>query len=402
MPITNVKSDWISGNLVFSEKVIGNGAQVHFGVNDDGLDVKFFGATSGKYMLWDESADKLILVSDFSCSGTATLTGAVDLSGATVTGMTLTASVVAPDTSDGAALGSASLMWSDLFLASGAVINFNNGDVTLTHSSNALALAGGSFSVGGAFGMADDQVLTLGSTTATAATKITMSFDESATGIGLFNMGSASVPMVLATNPGATVIANTVNVLHSAGAGDCDDLIASYTKVALSGDGDSGTTAVGHAARAYVGTEAGSTTVVSQLYGSQPWVSHFGTGAVTAMSALSAKCDVNTGNFTASTVNAGHFHVEGAATVTGQFDGVMIEIYPDVTCLDSILALIVDSTATVTSGIRASGTFTNLFELANGSGCVHGGAAAAAVAGYIKMKEGGTTYRIPYLVDSDS
>ena len=31
-----------------------------FGVNDTGVDVKFFGATSGAYLLWDESADKLL------------------------------------------------------------------------------------------------------------------------------------------------------------------------------------------------------------------------------------------------------------------------------------------------------------------------------------------------------
>ena len=31
------------------------------GVDDTGHDVKFFGATSGKYMLWDESADELVL-----------------------------------------------------------------------------------------------------------------------------------------------------------------------------------------------------------------------------------------------------------------------------------------------------------------------------------------------------
>ena len=48
-----------------------------------------------------------------------------------------------PASSDGTALGSTSKMWSDLFLASGGVINFNNGDVTLTHSSNALTIAGG-------------------------------------------------------------------------------------------------------------------------------------------------------------------------------------------------------------------------------------------------------------------
>jgi len=35
-------------------------------------------------------------------------------------------------------------MWADLFLASGGVINWNAGDVTLTHSSNAVTIAGGS------------------------------------------------------------------------------------------------------------------------------------------------------------------------------------------------------------------------------------------------------------------
>jgi len=186
---------------------------------------------------------------------------------------------------------------------------------------------------------------------------------------GSSSFGSLATPITLAVNPGATVVGSTVNLLHSAGAGDCDDLIGAYVKTAVSGDGDSGTTVVGHASRAYAGTVVGSTTVVSQLYGSQPWVSHFGTGAVTAMSGLSAKCDVNTGNFTASTVNAGHFHIEGAATVTGQFDGVMIECYPDVTCLDSMLALAVDGVATVTSMIRVSGAATNMFEwAATGSG----------------------------------
>jgi hypothetical protein len=48
-----------------------------------------------------------------------------------------------PTTNDGAELGSASLAWSDLFLASGAVVNFNNGDVTMTHSVNALDIDGG-------------------------------------------------------------------------------------------------------------------------------------------------------------------------------------------------------------------------------------------------------------------
>lgn len=44
-----------------------------------------------------------------------------------------------PTTSDSAALGTAALMWSDLFLASGGVINWNNGALTLTQSTETLA-----------------------------------------------------------------------------------------------------------------------------------------------------------------------------------------------------------------------------------------------------------------------
>ena len=55
----------------------------------------------------------------------------------------LIADTLSPVTSDGVALGTGSLMWSDLFLASGSVVNFNNGDVTLTHSSETLTVGGG-------------------------------------------------------------------------------------------------------------------------------------------------------------------------------------------------------------------------------------------------------------------
>jgi hypothetical protein len=74
--------------------------------------------------------------------GTAVLTGTA--TGVAVTGTLTTSGALTPSSSDGAALGSASVMWSDLFLASGAVINFNNGDVTVTHSANTLAFAGAS------------------------------------------------------------------------------------------------------------------------------------------------------------------------------------------------------------------------------------------------------------------
>jgi len=48
-----------------------------------------------------------------------------------------------PHVSDGVSLGTGSLMFSDLFLASGSVVNFNNGDMTITHASNQLTISGG-------------------------------------------------------------------------------------------------------------------------------------------------------------------------------------------------------------------------------------------------------------------
>lgn len=47
-----------------------------------------------------------------------------------------------PTANDSGALGASGTAWSDLFLASGGVINWDAGDVTITHSGNTLAFAG--------------------------------------------------------------------------------------------------------------------------------------------------------------------------------------------------------------------------------------------------------------------
>jgi hypothetical protein len=52
-------------------------------------------------------------------------------------------SILGPVNNDQLALGTTGTSWSDLFLASGAVIGFNNGDVTITHSADNLTIAGG-------------------------------------------------------------------------------------------------------------------------------------------------------------------------------------------------------------------------------------------------------------------
>ena len=74
-----------------------------FGVDDTGVDVKFFGATSGAYLLWDESADKLLtaggavvdIVKDkLLIGGTAVTTTAAELNVLdAVTGGTVTANL---------------------------------------------------------------------------------------------------------------------------------------------------------------------------------------------------------------------------------------------------------------------------------------------------------------------
>ena len=79
--------------------------------------------TNGPYSIWVDA-------------GTTRLDGEVSLG-----------SNIYPTTTDTVALGTSSLMFSDLFLASGAVINFNNGDVTLTHSADKITMAGGSIEI---------------------------------------------------------------------------------------------------------------------------------------------------------------------------------------------------------------------------------------------------------------
>lgn len=45
------------------------------GVDDTGHDVKFFGATTGKYFLWDESADKVVLIGGLDVTGNTAMVG---------------------------------------------------------------------------------------------------------------------------------------------------------------------------------------------------------------------------------------------------------------------------------------------------------------------------------------
>lgn len=107
------------------------------------------GALGTSSLMWSDLFLALGSVINWN-NGDVTLTHAanqLNFAGAT-SGYRYHAAVL-PATSDAAALGSVTLMWADLFLASGAVINWSNGDLTLTHSADTLTLAGGNVALGG-------------------------------------------------------------------------------------------------------------------------------------------------------------------------------------------------------------------------------------------------------------
>jgi cytoskeletal protein CcmA (bactofilin family) len=56
------------------------------GVDDTGYDVKFFGATTGKSLLWDESADSLIVTGNSTVSGTLGVTGVLTATSLDISG----------------------------------------------------------------------------------------------------------------------------------------------------------------------------------------------------------------------------------------------------------------------------------------------------------------------------
>ena len=142
-----------------------------------GRAAKTSAAGTEKVPIDDSGADKYITVTNlfsgpvFPAGLTASGSTAFDFSGSsgafkTPTGLSTFggsghafASILYPSTNDGAALGDTSHGFSDLFLATGAVINYANGNVVLTHSSGILTL-----------GTGDLRITTAGTNAASAVT----------------------------------------------------------------------------------------------------------------------------------------------------------------------------------------------------------------------------------------
>jgi len=94
-------SRWVGGALEFYDGtqtvciIPGSTGTFEFGESGEGMDVMFYGDTTGKSMLWDESADKLIILGTAdlgtSCEADAYSVGGVagcDKSTTGITGLT--------------------------------------------------------------------------------------------------------------------------------------------------------------------------------------------------------------------------------------------------------------------------------------------------------------------------
>ena len=239
-----------TGTSTFTGAVLAS-TTLTVGVNDTGYDVKFFGASSGAFMEWDESADELeirgataagpgkLLLStgeltnvdagilgriDFqapldsagtdaievgasiwaeadatfsSSVNTTDLVFAAATSEAAAAVMRMKKESLSPNTTNGMSLGTTALNWSDLFLDSGGVINFDSGNVTVTHSSGTLTVAGNV--------AATDLDGIIGSNTAAAGTFTTVNFSSS---VVAANAAGPSVLNEAATATNPTLVPN--------------------------------------------------------------------------------------------------------------------------------------------------------------------------------------------------
>ena len=164
-----------AGNVMLNQSSGGIGGFTQLGENSNNTGVlKFAGITSGKVSIqpadaagtWtmtlptnDGDADQVLKTNGSGVTSWATPSGG----GATVALDNLASVAINQPltlgTSDAHALGSATKQWSDLFLAEGGVINWDNGDATLTQVGNDLTLNGAALTVNGNIGTSGGNVL---------------------------------------------------------------------------------------------------------------------------------------------------------------------------------------------------------------------------------------------------
>lgn len=162
--------------------------------------------------------------------------------GSLATELWLSGAALYPNANDGLALGVSGTAFSDLFLASGAVINFNAGDVTITHAANALALAGASsgYTVDAVLSPATNDAAALGTTS-----------------LGWSDLHLATGGVINWANGEVTITETDANTLTIAGVATRVDLAAGILEMNNAIEWDTGVAVV--AAEYSIGRDADAT-----------------------------------------------------------------------------------------------------------------------------------------------
>lgn len=138
-------SNPITGSVTFSSLITGNnGLTVNGTTNLNGV-VNFNGGSSftgvSSFADGTAAAPSITFTSDTDTGFYRAAANQIGFAVAGAVELTLDGTNLSPGANDGNALGVSGTAWADLFLASGAVVNFNAGNYTITHAASALTLA---------------------------------------------------------------------------------------------------------------------------------------------------------------------------------------------------------------------------------------------------------------------
>ena len=182
-------------------------------------------------------------VTTLAASGATTLSGAVTLGDATGDDITFTGSVAAsiPLKTENIDIGTTSIGLNDVHFGSGGVINFDGGDITLTHSSENLTVAGGTlaaaaitgttidastdFTIGSTVITDDSIAMDAGSIVMTPSTNDTLTISSTTNGVSNITTadGSGSLGATLTINAaGTTNLQYNANTKVAVGSGGID------------------------------------------------------------------------------------------------------------------------------------------------------------------------------------
>ena len=206
-------------------------ATVTVGVDDTGYDVKFFGATSGAYMLWDESVDDLILAGasrvvvpdgNLVLGSTAVTSTAAELNlidGGTARGTTAVADADGLLHNDGGTMRMTSAATFKTYFQEGISTAYD--DLTTGDAAVNIATSAGSITIDA---QGNDTDIILKGTDGGADTTF-LTIDGSAAGEATFNagiviadagnIGSASDKDAIAISSGGVVTMNQIPVLSA-------------------------------------------------------------------------------------------------------------------------------------------------------------------------------------------